>query len=125
MLDHTLDEVLLAHLKAVPALLAGCDVFCLPSFAEGLPLVVLEAMAQERPVVATAVGGTPEAVVNGETGLLVPPGDVGALAAALAALLCDPERARRLGEAGGARVRAVFSADEASRAILGLYDQAA
>ncbi len=57
-------------------------------------------MAQGKPVVATAVGGTPELVLDGETGLLVPPGDVDALADALADVLDDPERARRLGEAG-------------------------
>lgn len=105
----------------VPALLAGCEVFCLPSFEEGLPLTVLEAMAQGRPVVATAVGGTPEAVVDGETGLLVPPGDVDALADALRSLLADPARARRLGEAGLARARERFSAEEASRRVLDLY----
>lgn len=109
----------------VPGLLAGCDVFCLPSSAEGLPLVVLEAMAQARPVVATAVGGTPELVVDGQTGLLVPPGDVEALVRALDALLHDPERARVLGEAGRERVRAEFSADAAAARILGLYETAA
>jgi glycosyltransferase involved in cell wall biosynthesis len=109
----------------VPGLLAGADVFCLPSFEEGLPLTVLEAMAQARPVVATAVGGTPEAVVDGETGLLVPPGDAGALAEALRSLLEEPERARRLGEAGRDRVRERFSAEEASRRVLALYRSAA
>jgi len=109
----------------VPALLAGCDVFCLPSHAEGLPLVVLEAMLQARPVVATPVGGTGELVVHGETGLLVPAGDAAALAAALSELLGDPARARRLGEAGRARVLAEFSAAEAAARVLGLYDNAA
>jgi glycosyltransferase involved in cell wall biosynthesis len=108
----------------VPGLLAGCDVFCLPSFEEGLPLTVLEAMAQGRPVVAAAVGGTPEAVADGETGLLVPPGDVDALAEALRSLLADPDRARRFGEAGRVRVRERFSAAEASRRVLDLYDGA-
>jgi glycosyltransferase involved in cell wall biosynthesis len=108
----------------VPGLLAGCDVFCLPSSAEGLPLVVLEAMAQARPVVATAVGGTPELVVDGETGLLVPPNDVDALAEALGRLLADPELARSFGEAGRARVRAEFDAATASARVLGLYRQA-
>jgi glycosyltransferase involved in cell wall biosynthesis len=109
----------------VPALMAGAEIVCLPSTAEGLPLVLLEAMAQGRPVVATAVGGTPELVLDGETGLLVPPGDAGALRDALAALLADPERARRLGEAGRERVRSAFSAAEAGRRVVGLYEQAA
>jgi glycosyltransferase involved in cell wall biosynthesis len=105
----------------VPALLAGCDVFCLPSTIEGLPLVVLEAMAQAKPVVATRVGGTPELVVDGETGVLVPPGDVAALAAALDSLLRDPELARRMGEAGRERVRAEFDADTLAARVLALY----
>jgi len=105
----------------VPALLAGCDVFCLPSEMEGLPLVVLEAMAQGKPVVATAVGGTPELVVHGETGLLVQPGDVEALTAALAQLLADPEQARRMGEAGRERVQREFGAAAMARRILELY----
>jgi glycosyltransferase involved in cell wall biosynthesis len=105
----------------VPALLAGCDVFCLPSEMEGLPLVVLEAMAQGKPVVATAVGGTPELVVHGETGLLVRPGDVEALAAALAQLLDDPGQARRMGEAGRERVQREFDAAAMTQRILELY----
>ena len=105
----------------VPALLAGCDVFCLPSTIEGLPLVVLEAMAQARPVVATAVGGTPELVVDGETGVLVSAGDTDALAKALDGLLRDPERARRLGEAGRRRVAAEFDADTLAERVLSLY----
>jgi glycosyltransferase involved in cell wall biosynthesis len=108
----------------VPALLAGCDVFCLPSFIEGLPLVVLEAMAQAKPVVATPVGGTAELVVHGETGLLVPPGDAGALADALTALLGDPERAARMGEAGRERVLREFSAAAMAERVLGLYERA-
>jgi glycosyltransferase involved in cell wall biosynthesis len=105
----------------VPALLAGCDVFCLPSTIEGLPLVVLEAMAQARPVVATAVGGTPELVVDGETGILVPAGDGDALAEALDGLLRDPERARRMGEAGRARVEREFSLAASAERVLALY----
>ncbi|HEY4411410.1 MAG TPA: glycosyltransferase [Gaiellaceae bacterium] len=109
----------------VPALLAGGDIFCLPSTAEGMPLVVLEAMAQARPVVATAVGGTPELVVDGETGILVPPGSVDALADALQALLDDPARAARMGEAGRDRVLATFSAAATVERVLGLYAAAA
>jgi glycosyltransferase involved in cell wall biosynthesis len=105
----------------VPSLLAGCDVFCLPSDVEGLPLVVLEAMAQGKPVVATAVGGTPELVLDGETGILVPPGDVAALTDALAALLADPERARRMGEAGRERVEREFSLAASTARVLALY----
>lgn len=105
----------------VPALMAGCDVFCLPSRVEGLPLVILEAMAQGTPVVATSVGGTPELVVDGETGLLVPPDDADALADALAQLLADPERARRMGAAGRARVEREFSLVASAQRVLSLY----
>lgn len=105
----------------VPALLAGCDVFCLPSRAEGMPLVVLEAMAQGKPVVASAVGGTPEVVADGETGLLVPAGDVDALAAALARLVGDPELAQRMGAAGRARVEREFSLASSTARVMALY----
>ena len=106
----------------VPALVAGCDVFCLPSSSEGLPLVVLEAMAQARPVVATAVGGTPELVVDGETGILVPADDVNALAEALGTVLGDRVLADRLGEAGRGRATTEFSLSRMTERILRLYE---
>jgi len=119
------DRVVFAGYRTdVPALLAGCDVFCLPSEIEGLPLVILEAMAQGRPVVATAVGGTPELVVDGETGLLVPPRNIYALRTALARILGDPDFARRLGEAGRARVSSRFSAQQMREALLRIYTDA-
>jgi glycosyltransferase involved in cell wall biosynthesis len=74
----------------VPWWLAAGDVFCLPSFMEGCPNVVLEALATGRPVVSTRVGGIPEIVREGETGLLVPPRDPEALAGALAQALARP-----------------------------------
>ena len=114
--------VLAGYRSDVPALLAGCDVFCLPSRAEGMPLVVLEAMAQGKPVVATAVGGTPELVVDGETGLLVPPDDAEALAGALGRLLSDPELAQRMGAAGRARVERDFSLAASTARVLALYE---
>jgi glycosyltransferase involved in cell wall biosynthesis len=84
----------------VPRWLAAADVVVLPSFYEGLPLAAMEALAASRPVVATSVDGTPEVVVDGQTGLTVPPGDRVALAAAICRLLRDPLLARRLGQAG-------------------------
>jgi glycosyltransferase involved in cell wall biosynthesis len=106
----------------IPALLAGSDVFCLPSSAEGLPIVVLEAMASARPVVASAVGGTPELVADGVTGLLVPPEDPFALAAALRSLLADPARVRALGQAGRDRVHREFSLERSTGRVLDLYN---
>ena len=105
----------------IPALLAGCDLFVLPSLCEGLPLAVLEAMAAGKPVVATAIGGMDEAVVDGETGVLVPPGDPGGLAAAIRAIAADRDRARRLGEAGKRRARQEFSARTMARRVMDAY----
>ena len=120
-----LDRVVFAGYRDdVPELLAGCDIFCLPSTIEGLPLVVLEAMAQGRPVVATPVGGTAELVADGETGVLVPASDAGALARALGELIADPGRARAFGEAGRERVRREFDAGRAAAHVLELYEQA-
>jgi glycosyltransferase involved in cell wall biosynthesis len=106
-----------------PDLLGELDVLALPSWTEGLPLVVLEAMARRRPVVATPVGGTPEVVVDGETGLLVPPRDPDALAAALRRLLGDADLRRRMGEAGYQRVRERFAADAMADRMLAIYDE--
>jgi glycosyltransferase involved in cell wall biosynthesis len=92
--------------------LAAFDLFVQPSRHEGLPVTVLEAMAAGLPVVATSIGGTPEAVLDGETGRLVPPEDPGALAAALNSLLGDPSRRQEMGTAGRARVGANFSLSE-------------
>ena len=85
------------------------DVFVLPSYAEGLPMVVLEAMGSALPVVSTRVGGIPEAVEDGKTGILVEPGDVECLAAAMRALAEDPELRARMGAAGRTRVLERFS----------------
>jgi glycosyltransferase involved in cell wall biosynthesis len=91
----------------IPDLIAAADLVCLASSFEGLPLTVLEAMALGRPVVATAVGGVPEAV--GEAGWLVPPGDDDALADALVAAARDPVRRQDAGERARERYRARYS----------------
>jgi glycosyltransferase involved in cell wall biosynthesis len=95
----------------VAELMAAADAVALTSAAEALPMSVLEAMAAARPVIATDVGGTAEAVVQGETGLLVPVGDADAAARALLELSSDGERARRMGEAGRARQRELFDGE--------------
>jgi sugar transferase (PEP-CTERM/EpsH1 system associated) len=107
----------------VPDLLAGMDLFVLPSHWEGMPVAILEAMAAGLPVVATAVGGTPEVVEDETTGLLPPPRDPVALAEAISRLLRDPERARRMGEAGRKRVETEFSMDANVRRVEALYEQ--
>jgi glycosyltransferase involved in cell wall biosynthesis len=90
----------------VAAKLGSADVFLHPSLSEGLPNVILEGMASGLPIVATDVGGTGEAVRDDVEGLLVPPRDAHAIAAALARLWRDPVLAARLGGAGRARVAA-------------------
>ncbi|MBX3027487.1 glycosyltransferase family 4 protein [bacterium] len=102
-------------------LLAAADVFVLPSRAEGLGVAALEAMAAGRPVVASAVGGLAEAVVDGRTGLLVPPGDAVALGAALERLLREPALRAALGAAGPTRVGEGFLAEQMVAAYERLY----
>jgi len=95
-----------------------------PSRREGFGIVCAEAMAHGRPVVASAVGGLRDLVVDGETGLLVPAGDPSALRAALERLLGDPELRRRLGEAGRARAREELSWERFARLTLKAYETA-
>jgi glycosyltransferase involved in cell wall biosynthesis len=92
-------------------LMCAAGAVCLTSEAEALPMSLLEAMALGRPVVATDVGGTSEAVVDGETGFLVEPGDVKAVADALVTLAGDRERAAAMGAAGRRRQRERFGGD--------------
>lgn len=115
--------IFLGHRSDIPDLLSCCDLFVLPSLYEGLPLSVLEAMAAGKPVIATSVGGTDEAVIPGETGLFVPPADPPALARAIRSLLRDPALANRLASAGRARVRLEFSAEKMVRQVTQIYDE--
>ncbi|MCS6854651.1 MAG: glycosyltransferase, partial [Elioraea sp.] len=92
----------------VERVLRAADLFVLPSHFEGMPRTVAEAMMSGLPVVASAIRGTRELVVEGETGRLVPVGDVPALAAALAPLIADPSLRARYGAAARARAEALF-----------------
>ena len=105
----------------VETALARMDVFALASRSEGIPLALLEAMAAGLPVVATRVGGVPEVVADGDTGILVPSGDVHALAGAITELLNDPERRRATGQRGRERVRTHFSHARMARSYRALY----
>lgn len=107
----------------VPAFMAEAGMFVLSSRSEGLGLVIVEAMAAGRPVVATRVGGVPEVVVDGETGLLVPPDDPGALAVAIRRLLADPALAARMGEAGRKRAHDQFGAGRMAALTASLYEE--
>jgi glycosyltransferase involved in cell wall biosynthesis len=106
----------------VPDVLAEVAVSVLPSLSEGLSNSLLESMAAGAPTVATLVGGSGEAVIDGESGLLVPPRDAGALAASIESLLLDPERARRIGEQGRRRIAERFSLEAMTRETERLYD---
>jgi glycosyltransferase involved in cell wall biosynthesis len=113
----------LGEVRDVPGLLRRAGVFVLPSLSEGLALTVLEAMACGLPVVATKVGGTSEAVLEGETGLLVPAGDPRALADALLRVCRDATLARTLGAAGRARAHQHFDARVMVQRYESLYNE--
>jgi glycosyltransferase involved in cell wall biosynthesis len=102
-------------------LLDAVDVVVLPSLHEGMPLTAIEAAAMARPIVATAVDGTPEVVVDGATGVLVPPADARALAAGVRALLRDPGRARAMGAAARRRALERFDLDRHVAATARVY----
>jgi glycosyltransferase involved in cell wall biosynthesis len=109
----------------MPGAYASMDVFVLASVDEGMPMVILEALASRRAVVATNVGAVPRLVVPGETGLLVPPRDVQALKSAILKLLNDSFLRARLGNAGEALVKRNHSRDRMAQHYLQLYEQIA
>jgi glycosyltransferase involved in cell wall biosynthesis len=111
------------HSSDVCDWMSTADVCVLPSFAEGLPLFAIECLAAGRPMVASAVDGTPEIVVDCKTGLTVPPGDVAALAQAIGRLLREPRLARELGAAGAAWVRQRFTLERQIRETEELYER--
>lgn len=105
----------------IPALLAASDFFVLPSLWEGLPMALIEAMASGLPVIATAVSGSSQVVVDGESGLLVAPGNAAELETALVKLLSNPDLAQRLGRAAHARVAHRFGAKKQAEDHIALY----
>jgi glycosyltransferase involved in cell wall biosynthesis len=110
--------------RDVPEVLAASDIVALPSrFGEGCPNAVLEAMAAGKPVIASRSGGTPELVVDGETGLLCPPEDVDALGAALRRLAADPALRAKMGAAGRERAARDFGVERLVRSYETLYSE--
>jgi len=107
----------------IPRILAGLDVVVHPALREGLGVALLEAMAARRPIVATRVGGIPEAVRHGENGLLVPPADSAALGEALITLLTEAELRERLGQRGRDIVEREFSVDQMVEGNLRVYEE--
>jgi len=108
--------------RDVPGLLAAIDVYVQPSLSEGLSIALIEAMAAARPIVATTAGGSPEIVVDGVTGLLVPPAEPGSLAKALGRLLDDAELRDSMARAGRERALAEFERDSMVTRTLALYE---
>ena len=117
---------MLGYRSDVPAIMAACDVFVLPSYREGTPRVITEAMASGLPVVATDIAGIPEQVADGESGYLIEPGDDAALANRLEALLASREQRESLGAVGRERVerfsdtQMLADLDAVYREVLGL-----
>jgi glycosyltransferase involved in cell wall biosynthesis len=107
--------------RDVDRILAVSDVFVLASLWEGLPLALVEAMASGLPVVATEVSGTREVVVDGTSGLLVPPEDPGSLASAIRRVEADPDAAASLASEGRARVTAMFTAEAQAERLAALF----
>jgi glycosyltransferase involved in cell wall biosynthesis len=109
--------------RDVPRILPSLDVFVLPSRYEGFGIAIVEAMAAGLPVVASKVGGIPEIIIHGETGLLVPPDDPGSLADALRELTANPERAKAMGQRGRQRAQALFSVEAMVKRHEDLYER--
>ena len=101
----------------IPDLLAAADVFVLTSIREGLPVSLLEAMAAGKAIVAASVGGVPDAISDGETGLLIPPGDAAAAAGAVCRLLDDPALRSSLGRSAVRVAEERFSIDFVARLV--------
>jgi glycosyltransferase involved in cell wall biosynthesis len=118
------NAVLLGPLADVAPLLAVADVVTIPSREEGQSIVALEAMASRKPVVASRVGGLAETVVDGGTGILVPPGDAAALGVALDALADAPETRRAMGDAGLARVLDRYTLAQMMERLTAVYREA-
>jgi glycosyltransferase involved in cell wall biosynthesis len=124
--EHVLESFVFTGFRSdIGRLMSGLDLFVLSTHFEGLPLVILEAMAAGLPVVATAVNGIPEIIPSERVGLLVPPGDDAALARGITLVLSDAGRRASIGDAGRAFVRASFSSTAFADNLVRLYDDMA
>jgi glycosyltransferase involved in cell wall biosynthesis len=107
----------------VEAAIEDAAIVVVPSLGEGFGMVALEAMERARPVIASSVGGLPEIVADGETGLVVPPADADALAQAIVALASDLPRAAEMGSAGRVRALAEFTPERCVERVEALYER--
>jgi glycosyltransferase involved in cell wall biosynthesis len=130
MLEHFAEQLGLAPQVSFPGavgqeeihdLYAGATIFCLPSFAEGIPGVLMEAMAMEIPVVSTRITGVPELIDDGRTGLLVAPGRTDQLADALERLFLDPALCQKMGSAAREKVVSEFNSESSAKQLYALF----
>ena len=115
--------ILAGHHSDMPGIYAAIDIFVLPSLNEGLPMTILEAMAASKPVIATRVGAIPSVIKEGETGLLVDPGDADGLRDALARLLSDSDLCQCLGAAGHDWVRRNYTSEAMAMKYRQMYGE--
>jgi glycosyltransferase involved in cell wall biosynthesis len=115
---------MLGWTEDLPRVYATMDIVALSSLNEGTPVAIIEAMAAEKAVVATNVGGVPDVVTHEETGLLSEPGDVAAMAAAMVRLAASPEERGRMGSAGRQRAATRYSIERLVDDIESLYQSA-
>ncbi|MFN3466753.1 MAG: glycosyltransferase family 4 protein, partial [Candidatus Brocadiales bacterium] len=107
----------------IPEILSIAEFYVHPTITEALGIAILEAMAMGKAVVASRVDGVPELVIDGETGLLVPPEDPGAMSRAIIELLQSPPRAREMGQKGRERALSHFSAEKSAGELDKIYEQ--
>ncbi len=110
--------------RDIPEILAIMDVFVLPSIFEGFGIVLLEAMAMKKAIVASRIGGIPEIVDDGLTGILIEPANPSEIANSIITLLKNPEKAKQMGDAGSKKVEKIFTADVMAKQIEDVYDSA-
>jgi len=120
IIDHI---IFMGYHPDIINLMHAFDLFVLPSLVEGLPVVILEAMAAKKPVITTSVGGNAEIVVDGQTGTLIPPEDSDKLAKAIIYHLNNPEISKRMGEKGQERVRQYFSLSRMLDKVMDIYKE--
>lgn len=124
VLEFSLEDkvVMIGYRLDLAEVLQIFDCFIQPSIWDGLPRAMIEAMLGQKPVVATAVGGIPEIIHHGKTGMLVPAGDIEGLAAAVVEIFCDPEIGRALGRNARRRVEEVADIDASVEKLFSLYE---